>query len=227
MENEQVVRLSHDEKSFFVKNEDGSDKEYQILFTFDHDKGDSFVVYSDGTDEDGTVQVYASRYYKMLHMITEEEGGRKSITVLPYDGETYSMSDDTGCEIKNRILNSYDADDGMCRIDYMKVNDDSNDRDVHISYCFKMMHLLPIEEEGDWDIIESILNQISEAVHEANRKMRRLINLLQEKEDMTDYRIKYAEQKRKLREIYSEWMSREESDYPFDESGYKEKKLLN
>lgn len=50
-----------DTNTFIVTDEQGNEKEMEILFTFQQDQdGYSYVVYTDPTDEEGNV--FASRY---------------------------------------------------------------------------------------------------------------------------------------------------------------------
>lgn len=56
--------MDTDDMRFFIKNEDGTETECAVLFTFDNDeRGKSYVVYTDGSfNEEGKIQVYASIY---------------------------------------------------------------------------------------------------------------------------------------------------------------------
>lgn len=50
--------------TFKVKNEEGKEVEYEVLFTFSSDETNkSYMVYTDDTkDESGNIRVYASAY---------------------------------------------------------------------------------------------------------------------------------------------------------------------
>ena len=50
--------------TFKIKNDEGKEIEYEVLFTFDSEETNkSYMVYTDGTkDEKGNVKVYASIY---------------------------------------------------------------------------------------------------------------------------------------------------------------------
>ncbi len=58
-----------DATTILVENEDGESREYEILFTFDHDDK-SYVLYYDPDDESG--EVYASIYDDEGHLFEIE-----------------------------------------------------------------------------------------------------------------------------------------------------------
>ena len=53
-----------EKNSFTIIDEEGVEKSFDVLFTFDNDETNkSYIVYTDNTlDKDGKVQVYASIY---------------------------------------------------------------------------------------------------------------------------------------------------------------------
>lgn len=53
-----------EDKSFVMRNEQGEEIKYDVLFTFDsEDTNKSYIAYTDNTyDEEGNVSVYASIY---------------------------------------------------------------------------------------------------------------------------------------------------------------------
>ena len=68
------------ETTFTVLDDEGRETPCNVLFTFDRNEDDHYIVYTDNTkDEDENIQVYASRYtmqgndIKLLPINTEEE----------------------------------------------------------------------------------------------------------------------------------------------------------
>ncbi len=54
-----------EENSFIMKNEDGTETKYDVLFTFQGEENlKNYIVYTDNSkDEEGNVSVYASIYH--------------------------------------------------------------------------------------------------------------------------------------------------------------------
>ncbi len=56
--------MENSKNTFVLEGEDGTKKEFEVLFTFDSDETKkSYIVYTDNeTDESGNIKVYASIY---------------------------------------------------------------------------------------------------------------------------------------------------------------------
>lgn len=70
-----------EENSFVMKDENGKEVKYDVLFTFQMEEtGKDYIVYTDNTkDNDGNVQVYASTY--------KEEDGSMKLESIETDNE--------------------------------------------------------------------------------------------------------------------------------------------
>lgn len=87
---------SNERMTFKVKNEQGKEIEYEVLFTFESEETDKkYIVYTDNTtDEEGNTKVYASVY------VGEED----NVSLQPIETEKeWKIIDKILEEIQNKV----------------------------------------------------------------------------------------------------------------------------
>ena len=93
-----------DEDTFTIRKKDGGEAVCRVLFTFDHDDGKHYIVYTDDSkDEEGKVCVYASVY---------EPHRRDRIELSPIETqEEWAMIEQILAALQEKIRNGEPVDD--------------------------------------------------------------------------------------------------------------------